>query len=274
MVVDPMVTPEQFRTAMAAFVIGDTIKITGRHRHPAADRLLLDNLDLRASRILDIGASDGSTSMDLLAQLPDFEAYTIADLYLYVSMVDIDRRRFFFSPTGECFLVVGPRLLAWPGQSTPVRLRYRRMLRRAGRIAPDSVLLANPAARARAATDRRIGFTVHDVFSPWTGDPPDVIKVANLLRRDYFPDHRLSTAISALLSSLPEGGHLLLVNNPRIKGVPCAAGLYRRQDSRFVRVDATDHLPDVDDLVLATAPAGTGQPPTEAAAARIASMVT
>ena len=41
----------------------------------------------------------------------------------------------------------------------------------------------------------------------------------------------------------------MLVNNPRVKGVPCAAGLYRRQGGRFVRLDETDHLPDVDDLV-------------------------
>ena len=57
--------------------------------------------------------------------------------------------------------------------------------------------------------------------------------------------------VTALLTSLAEGGHLLLVNNPRIKGVPCAAALYRRQAARFVRVAATDHLPDVDNLVQA-----------------------
>ena len=43
------------------------------------------------------------------------------------------------------------------------------------------------------------------------------------------------------------------MNNPRIKGVPCAAGLYRRQDAHFVRVAATEYLPDVDDLVQAAA---------------------
>ena len=56
--------------------------------------------------------------------------------------------------------------------------------------------------------------------------------------------------VTALLTSLAEG-HLLLVNNPRIKGVPCAAALYRRQAARFVRVAATDYLPDVDNLVQA-----------------------
>ncbi|MET0966898.1 MAG: hypothetical protein ABWZ02_10895, partial [Nakamurella sp.] len=250
-VTDPAVTPEQFRAAMSAFAVGETIKITGIRRHPAADRLLLDNLDLSSAHILDVGASDGSTSIDLIEQLPEFASYVIADLYLYTFVVTAGRRRFFYAPTGECFMVVGPRMLAWPSQSKLVRLAYQRMVTMAGRKTPEKVLLVNPQARALAADDNRIQFAVHDVFTPWSGAQPDVIKVANLLRRDYFPDDKLQIAMAALLASLPEGGHLLLVNNPRVKGVPCAAGLYRRQDGRFVRLDETEHLPDVDDLVRA-----------------------
>jgi hypothetical protein len=270
-VVDPQVTPEQFRAAMSAFAVGETIKITGVRRHPAADRLLLDNLELSSARILDIGASDGSTSIELIEQLTGFAGYVIADLYLYAGVVTVGPRRFFYSPSGECFMVAGPRLLAWPSQSRTVRVVYSRMLSRAGRTAAEKVLLVNPQASAMAAADSRIEFAVHDVFAPWPGPTPDVIKVANLLRRDYFPDGKLQIAMSALLASLPEGGHLLLVNNPRIKGVACAAGLYRRQDGRFVRVAGTEHLPDVDDLVQASTstPAGISLPaqrrPTEPA---------
>jgi len=254
-VADPDATAEQFRLAMPAFAVGDTIKITGTRRHPAADRLLLDHVDLSTACILDVGASDGSTSVDLIEQMPAFASYTIADLYLFVSLATVGRRRFFYSPDGECFLVVGPRFLAWPSQSALIRLWYRPLLHRATRTPPENVPLVNPRARDLAAADTRVSFAVHDVFTPWSGDRPDVIKVANLLRRDYFLDDRLRVAMTALLSSLDEGGHLLLVNNPRIKGVPCAGGLYRRQDGRFERVAATDHLPDVDDLVLAaTAP--------------------
>ncbi len=253
-VTDPNASPEQFRSAMRAFAVGDTIKITGSRRHPAADRLLLDHVDVGIARILDVGASDGSTSVELIEQMPTFVSYTIADLYMYVSLVTDGQRQFFYSPDdGECFLVVGPRMLAWPSQSQWIRLWYRPLLRRASKKPPEEVLLVNPRASALAATDRRVDFAVHDVFTPWAGDRPDVIKVANLLRRDYFPEDRLRIGMSALLASLDEGGYLLLVNNPRIKGVPCAAGLYRRQRGRFERVAATEHLPDVDDLVQTAA---------------------
>ena len=42
---------------MSAFAVGDTIKITGVRRHPDADRLLLDNIDVSNASILDVGAS-------------------------------------------------------------------------------------------------------------------------------------------------------------------------------------------------------------------------
>jgi hypothetical protein len=234
---------------MSAFAIGDTIKITGARRHPAADRLLLDNLDVSNACILDVGASDGSTSMDLIEQMSTFAKYVIADLYLYVSLVTVGPRRFFHSPHGECFLVAGPRMIAWPSQSAWIRLCYSRLLRRAAWLQREQVLLVKPDGQG-PGRGRRQG-ELRGPPTPWAGDRPDVIKVANLLRRDYFPDNRLRTGVAALLTSLAEGGHLLLVNNPRIKGLPCAAALYRRQAARFVRVAATDSLPDVDDLVQA-----------------------
>src|ERR1700744_6183665 len=64
---------DEFRTAMNALNVGGTIKITGTDRHRAADKLLLDNVDLTTATIVDIGASDGSTSLDLIAKLPAFE---------------------------------------------------------------------------------------------------------------------------------------------------------------------------------------------------------
>src|SRR4051794_23303356 len=69
-ILDPAVTPEDFRRAMSAIHVGDTIKITEGDRHPAADALLIDNIDLEGAVIVDIGASDGSTSVDLIRKLP------------------------------------------------------------------------------------------------------------------------------------------------------------------------------------------------------------
>ena len=46
-----------------------------------------------------------------------------------------------------------------------------------------------------------------------------------------------------------EGGHLLLLDNPRIAGIDLRAGLYRKEAGRFVVVAETEHAPEIADLV-------------------------
>jgi hypothetical protein len=255
--IDPRVLLEEspaaddFRAAMSILHVGDTIKITGADRHAEADALLLDNVDLTGATIVDIGASDGSTSVDLLAKVPSFASYVIADLYLQIEAVEVGRRVLFFDPSGTCILVAGRRLLAWPSLSRTVRILCAPLVRRAAGRSRRPVLLLGPAARARMAADPRVTARVHDVFEPWSGPAPDVIKVANLLRRLYFSDEDISRALTALLASLAEGGHLLILDNPRVPGIDLRAGLYRRVGGRFVAVARTENPPEIADLIEA-----------------------
>ncbi len=236
---------------MSAFHVGATIKITGNDRHPISDMLLLDNLDFSDAAIIDLGASDGSTSVDLIRKLPSFRSYTIADLFLYVTAVRTSRHVVFWGPDGKPSLVVGRRLIAWPSLSRPVRAIYAPVLRRVrmGAGVREEVLLLNPAARALVESDTRVKYRVHDVFQPWAGERPDVIKVANLLRRLYFSDAEIIAALGSLYASLDDGGHLLIVDNPRIEGIDERGGLYRRWKGRFMPVAHTEHRPEIDDLV-------------------------
>jgi hypothetical protein len=143
--------------------------------------------------------------------------------------------------------------VAWPGLSKLIRGLYAPLTAVAARR-PElrrDVGLLNPDTRALLAADARVTVRVHDVFRPWEGEPPDVIKVANLLRRLYFSDEDICAALDVLLASLPEGGHLLIVDNPYIDDIaPGRAGLYRRQHDRFVSVAYTAEIPEINDLVL------------------------
>ncbi len=255
-ILDPATDPDTFRQAMTALNVGDTIKITGANRHPDADSLLVDAFNaeqLRGATIVDIGASDGSTSLDLIRRLDQFKAYVIADLFLTLDVVRIGPRTFFFQADGTCILVVGRRTISWPTESPALAALFGRASRAAWRqvAARESVLLLNPAVQELIAEDPRISYRVHDVFEPWTGTPPDIIKVANLLRRLYFDDARILTALRSLMSSLQEGGHLLIVDNPRLKNTPPRGGLYRREGGRFRPVAQTEGTPEIDDLVRA-----------------------
>lgn len=256
--VDPAVilngqsTPDEFRAAMAVLRVGKTFKITGATRHPESDSLLLNHVDLFGASIVDIGASDGSTSLDLIRRLPPFTSYVIADLYLNVYATRIFGHTVISDSSGECILVFGSRCVAWPRLSKAARSLYWPFIAGAARHTERrrEITLLNPAVRSLMAADRRITSRVHDVFQPWPDDPPDVIKVANLLRRIYFSDEAIRRALDALLASLPQGGHLLVVDNPYIKEINSRAGLYRRDGDRFVAVALTDEAPEINDLVL------------------------
>ncbi|MGA7204621.1 MAG: hypothetical protein WBX27_08340 [Specibacter sp.] len=245
----PDAPPEDFRAAMSAIEVGGTYKITGSNRHPGADKLVAEHLDLTGGVIVDIGASDGSTSLDFLSTLNGFASYVIADLYLYVRAVERRGRSYFFDPGGQWILVAGSRFTAWPAGSRLVRWLFGRGARAAAHEPGRDVLLLNPAMRDRMAQDPRVTAVVHDVFTPWPGPPPDLIKVANLLRRLYFDDATILAGLEVLHESLPDGGHLLIVDNPRIAGMPPRCGLYRRTGDGFAVTAQSPDVPEIADLI-------------------------
>jgi len=251
MLLDKGVSSEDFTRAMAAIRVGGVYKTTERDRHPECDDLLLANVDVTSLNILDIGASDGSTSLDLISRLPGFASYVVTDLYLSLTAVHVRSHLAFLLPSGECVLVSGRRCLAWPGLSKTVSFVYRPIVSAARRRRHgQEVLLVNPALRSLARSDSRVSYRSHDVFTPWTeGRPPDVIKVANLLRRLYFSDEDILRALDVLRQSLPDGGHLLIVDDPYLD-VSSRAGLYRRAGDHYRLVAVTPEVPEINDLVL------------------------
>ena len=148
---------------MSLLHVGATIKITGTARHGAADELL-GQLDLRHATVADIGVSDGSTAVDLVARLGRFASYTLADLYLVIDAVRVGRRVVFLDPEGRCILVAGRRFLAWPSLSRTVRLLCAPLLWRSRLRPRQPVLLLGPEARGLVDRDPRVGARVHDVF--------------------------------------------------------------------------------------------------------------
>jgi len=214
--------------------------------------LLIKHLDLSKAKIVDIGASDGSTSLDLVRRISSFESFVIADLYLTVSTVAIGRHILFYEPNGECVLVVGSRFIGWPTLSKAILLLYSPLVWLASRRSSRQreVLLLNPATRSLLMEDARVSVRVHNVFERWEGVPPDIIKVANLLRRMYFSDKDICMAVDVLRQSLRDGGFLLIVEDPLLEGSPSQAGLYHRDKDRFVAIAQTERRPEIHDLVL------------------------
>lgn len=255
LVLDPGLDAASYSLAMAAFEVGSTRRITGAGRHAAADALL-DRLDLSDAVIVDMGASDGITSVELVERLGRFREYVITDLCLVVDVARTGPRMVFRDAAGRVVVVAGPHFVAWPASSALVRLLYRPIMARTERSGQDGaadlqVPLLNPATRRLLERDPRVQVRAHDIFTAWPGPRPDLVKVANVLRRLYFSVERIRAALAVILFTLPEGGHLLLIDNPRVTPpVPVRGCLYRRTGDRFEVVGRTGQPTEAHDLVL------------------------
>ena len=252
-IADEHVTPDDYRRAMFGIFVGGTIKITWAGRHAEADEMLIRHLE-GSARIADIGASDGSTSVDLIKALPMFHEFVISDRFLELGWSRALGHTFLFDRDDVCILVAGKRLVAWPHLSAPVRWVYAPLLAAGRRQSRQQTVLLNPDARRLIREDPRVAFREHDVFQVWPGSALDVIKTANLLRRLYFDDPQLVAALEAIHASLAPNGLLLLADDSRVPGEPTAAGLYRRTPRGFETVETTARRPEIDDLVLSLDP--------------------
>ena len=168
--------------------------------------------------ILDVGASDGSTSLDLIHVLgSDFAYYYVTDLNLCVRCGS-DRKGvvYFVDPNGACILRASERFLVYSntgGAQLPLRLIAKTLLAKCRNVRDwRDLVLIQPDLVRRATRDRRITIERYDMFAPWTGRPPDLIKVANLLNSQYFSDAQLIKALQVQCSNLAPNGRLLLIS--------------------------------------------------------------
>lgn len=241
---DPKATWQQFERAMFNIHLGGTAKITWRGRQTAADQLLLDRVDLAGCRIVEMGASDGSTAADLVERLGSrFASYIVTDRFIRIHAVQFGGWRCLFRD-GLGVVVAGRRVVAWPQMSPLMARALGPILAVAARRQPIELLMLNPDIRAIIAADSRVEWAEHDVFLPWR-ERVEVIKVGNLLRRVYFTDVQLRAALRAIYLSLVDGGHLLIADHL----TEAAGGLYRRTLSGFEKVAGTTPSSEIDDLV-------------------------
>ena len=212
------ISADQFSASVSSLQFGVTFKTTHPGRHAQSNRFLRETY--RGSRpvILDVGASDGSTSLDLIQDLgSNFAYYYVTDLNLSVRCgYDSKGVVYFVDQNGSCILRASERLLVYSDTSRaklPLRLIARTLLakcRNAGGW--RNLVLIQPALRRRAKCDPRIIIQRYDIFAPWSGPPPDLVKVANLLNNDYFSDSQIRKALQVQCSNLAPNGRLQLIS--------------------------------------------------------------
>lgn len=220
--------PRLFDDAISSIKIDSTWKTTSAGRHPITDAAICKFARERTGAIIvDVGSSSGLTSLDLIDRMGSaFAHYYVTDLYFAVPYYVRDDVVFFYHPaTGRCIIRSGEYCVAYAdceGSPALLGVLARQLLRRAPRSGADGFSMASmvhPTLKARMAVDRRVTMQTFSVLTPWQHESADIIKVANLLNKGYFPESDLLIAMRNLGAALNCGGMLVVTDNREVERV-------------------------------------------------------
>ena len=179
---------------------GNTVKTTGAGRTKYADDCVLEEVERTPKpRLLEIGVSDGSSTLELLRKNQLFSEIKISDRYPFFLMkpnfagyqfYDVDGR----SHGRKIFGVLFDPLKPTVSDTTDC-------------LKVESI---NPVVKSISGVK-----TIHlfDVFSSVEDEKFDIIKCSNLLNLIYFNEKLIYDALENLTKSLNVGGSLIISQN-------------------------------------------------------------
>ena len=233
-----------FSTHVSSFTSGTTWKTTSANRHRLADQVILEACrDCRPS-ILDIGVSDGITSLELIERLGgNFERYFVADRQIDLLYRVKGNSAYFYDRNGLCILIATRRWVVYPqaGGWFPFggiarALSWRAPACDTGQVRVLSLL--QPELLELTRRDSRIAVMTHDVLHPWPGPAVNLVKIANVLNPEYFPEALIRIALANIHGALEENG-MLVVSDNRESGLECVSA-FRKRGSGFTVVSMTN----------------------------------
>jgi hypothetical protein len=233
--------------------IGSAFRSSGRGRLSESETAIIRHLDAAAPgplRVIDIGASDGSTTGELVDALEtagyDNVEAVLADRDLVLEMFRHGSWREFRTVRGEpvfaTFGDIGQRLTAGPLTDW--------YLSRPWRGAMEKVTVI-PLVQPAIAADQRIEQVRFDIFAP----PSDmagsfrVARICNLLNREYFSAGEIGRALVNSADLLQDGGLLLVARNHGKAGGEDQRGtLFRRQEGGLEVVERYGGGSEIEDI--------------------------
>jgi hypothetical protein len=226
---------EEFIAAASVFKFGETFKTTDNIRYPITlDALARINYAFPPV-VLDIGASIGITSLNLIARL-DFQRYYITDLHLDICYERSHGRFYYYDADWNCILIATKRFLFYPDTKDAVfpfswiaRKKFSKVLPSTKNL--PKVILVHPALKD---AEGDIVIKKYDVLTKWPGEKADLIIAANILSNDHFSDQNIRTAVRNIFSALKKPGRFVVVNN---KSVEKSTIFYVREGEISVEMD-------------------------------------
>jgi hypothetical protein len=209
-----------FTNAISTFKFGTTFKSTQKTRFPLT---ILEIASLQYEKrpvVVDLGASDGSTSLDLMQAIP-FEKYYVTDLNIEVFYEVSGDATWFYDEKGTCILKVTDKWVVYPeigGAIFPFDRISRSLFAHAPKWESDAarIMLINPVLQARKEIN--IFIEKHNILEIWPHGKADLIIAANILNRSYFTTSEIKQALKNMLAALDVSGRIVIIDNrPREK---------------------------------------------------------
>ncbi|MGE0315520.1 MAG: methyltransferase domain-containing protein [Lautropia sp.] len=235
---------DAFEQAISRFKVDGTWKTTWSARHRLTDALLLERCAPdEATRILDIGASCGSTSLDLIGQLgARFARYYVTDLIMTLPCHRSGGAVYYYHPLERrCIMRASDLVVAYADVDAALPglgALATHLIAKAPPLDAAGVGIADmmrPDLRALAEKDPRVDLREYDCLSPWPLESVDVIKTANVLNSVSFTEDQIARATANLARALRPRGHLLVTYNHGIERVSC----FERDDDGRLRCVAS-----------------------------------
>jgi hypothetical protein len=210
---DPL-DSDAFSRAVSVLKFGATFKTTCGGRFPSTIAKLASLEFAEPPVVLDVGASDGSTSLDVMRSLT-FRKYYCTDLNIECRVARRGEWTYFFSYDGTPVVAASESWVAYNDNtgSVPVLGRAASAIFRRAPVLSDAgrVELINPALRSQ--TGERVIVQRHSALDRWGGEPCDLIIAANILNRAYFDDEQLARIVENLGRALRPEGWLAFIDN-------------------------------------------------------------
>ena len=189
-----------FSLAISYLNVGSTYKTTCGLRTKLADEAVLDIAKgYESPRLLEVGASDGSSALPLLEKRDEFGDIVLTDRHNRFFEKKIPLGRIFLD-TKKC--VLGIKVLCiYLNIASDVRLKFENCF---------PIETVNPSLEHFHGLQRIECF---DVFDEKRRRPVHLIKCANLLNCSYFSDKDILRAVDNMGRSLVDGGYLVVSQN-------------------------------------------------------------
>lgn len=217
-----------FQECVSSIKIDSTWKSTKLRRHELTNALTIElSTCYRDVSILEIGASCGSTSLDLLNKLElTYCQYFVTDIYFSIPYRTRNSATYFYHPLSKrCIMRVSDHFVIYEDIEDavfPMGIIAHRVMSQAPLYDAEksnTALMLHPELRHRIESDPRILVKEYDVFDTWPQDPVNIIIAANVLNKLYFSAEQIKLAAANLGQALKIGGRLIVTDNRNVEKI-------------------------------------------------------